>query len=436
MGVLKLPQIKMYWSNYLDIQSISSIMSRDRFYQIRNNLHIIDNLKIPSNNTDKFIKVRPFIDVIKKRMNEVPVEKIVSIDEQICPFKGKHSSKQYCKGKPYPWGIKLFLICGKSGYPYDFVIYQGSNTEISNFDRAKFGFGAATVIHLCKRLKNAGHELYFDNFFSTYQLFEVLNQLKINGTGTIRINRFNKPNFPTDAEMKKKGRRSSEQITSRDGKIVLVKWQDNKSVHLASNFVGKYDELQATRWDKNSKKYVVINQPEIVHKYNNGMGGVDLLDQKMSYYRIFIKSKKWTLRLIFHFLDLAICASYIEYKKECETFQIGKKDVLKFMDFKSYLGKCLTQVNKSKSFRKRGRPFNDSQENLSPAASRPETRPIPDVQFDEFGHFPIHEDAPFPQRCKNKDCKGRSRIKCSKCLVHLCLNKSQNCFLNFHKKNK
>lgn len=94
---------------------------------------------------------------------------------------------------------------------------------------------------------------------------------KINAAGTIRVNRFNKPNFSSDTEMRKKGRGSSEEFTSRDGSIVLVKWQ----------------------------------------------GGVDLLDQYMSYYRIFIKFRKWTLRVIFHFIDLAMCASFLEYRNTC-----------------------------------------------------------------------------------------------------------------------
>lgn len=36
------------------------------------------------------------------------------------------------------------------------------------------------------------------------------------------------------------------------------------------------------------------------------MCGVDKLDQIPSYYRIFIKYKKWTLRIIAHAVDLAI----------------------------------------------------------------------------------------------------------------------------------
>ena len=42
-------------------------------------------------------------------------EKRLCINEQMIPFKGKLGLKQYIKGKPNPWGINLFFLCGESG---------------------------------------------------------------------------------------------------------------------------------------------------------------------------------------------------------------------------------------------------------------------------------------------------------------------------------
>ena len=434
MGTMKLPQKNMYWSKNLQIESVASIMSCERFYQLRSNLHMVNNLEIPDDCKDKFFKTRPLIKSILKRCHEMPVEEVISIDEQIIPFTGHLSIKQYIKGKPCPWGVKVYLLCGKSGYPYDFVLYQGSQTEISTFDAARFGHGAATVLHLIKRISSPGHQLYFDNFFSTYQLFEILNQLKINAAGTIRINRFNNPQFISDLELKKKGRGTSDQLVSRDEKIAIVKWQDNKAVYLSSNFVGKENEEIVRRFDKKSKTYVMISQPQVVNLYNKGMGGVDLLDQLISYYRIFIKSKKWTLRIIFHFIDVAVCASWIEYRKECIIRNIPQKSLL---EFKQLLGRSLTAISQ-KCSRKRGRPSYNSQNSpeIPPTTSkyvRGEVRPLREVQYDGIDHFPHHDDC-APTRCKQTKCTGRSRIMCKKCKVHLCLTKDRNCYLDFHTK--
>lgn len=77
-------------------------MPIDWFFQLRNNLHIIDNNSIPRDNTDRLIEVRPLYDSVRKRC----LEQTISVDEQIVPFRGKLEIKQYVKGKP-EWGIYI-----------------------------------------------------------------------------------------------------------------------------------------------------------------------------------------------------------------------------------------------------------------------------------------------------------------------------------------
>ena len=69
-------------------------------------------------------------------------------------------------------------------------------------------------------------------------------------------------------------------MRSRDGKVVLVKWFDNRSVVLASNFVGVGDEDEVERWEQKEGRF--FKRPEVVKKYNQAMGGVDKLDQLIS----------------------------------------------------------------------------------------------------------------------------------------------------------
>jgi len=68
---------------------------------------------------------------LKNICNEQPIEKNISVDEQMVPFKGKLSVKQYMRGKSNPWGIKLYLLCGENGIAYNFIIYRGSTTELN-----------------------------------------------------------------------------------------------------------------------------------------------------------------------------------------------------------------------------------------------------------------------------------------------------------------
>lgn len=98
MGHLKLPQSKMYWSNDIDLKMFTDNMNLKRFYSLRNNLHIVDNLTKPADCHDRLFKVRPLLDSILSRCLSLPREKTLSVDEQMIPFRGKFNIKQYIRG--------------------------------------------------------------------------------------------------------------------------------------------------------------------------------------------------------------------------------------------------------------------------------------------------------------------------------------------------
>jgi len=99
------------------------------------------------------------------------------------------------------------------------------------------------------------------------------------------------------------GRGTSFEVCSNHN-IALVKWFDNKAVQLESNFISSGTPTNVQRFDRKNKSMVLIEFPEVVYLYNKSMGGVDKHDQLVSYYRTFIKSKKWTLRMLFHISSL------------------------------------------------------------------------------------------------------------------------------------
>jgi len=202
MGTIKFPRVRMYWDSGVLLKLVeASNMSRDRFFQLRTHWHFVNNLENPKK--DVFYKVRPLYNAIRERCLALRVEENLSIDEQMVPFTGTLEAKQYIKGKPHPWGVKLFFLCGSSGLAYDFLIYQGSRTELSSENSKKFGQGAAVVIHLSERIPPAYHRLFFDNYFTSYNLLEVLMEKKIFAAGTVRLNRFASPPLRTDKQMAK-----------------------------------------------------------------------------------------------------------------------------------------------------------------------------------------------------------------------------------------
>lgn len=416
MGCLSFPRIRMYWDRVFNLDLFRNTMSRNRFFQLRTNLHVVNNLEKPQKCTDKLYKVRPIFDNIKNRCNDLAKETKLCVDEQIVPFTGRLEIKQYVKNKPSPWGIKIFVLCGESGTAYDFILYQGSTTEISKELLDRFGLGASVVLHLAKNIPEESY-LYFDNYFSTYLLFEELYKKKIYSVGTIRIDRFQKPPFTVDKQFTKKDRGYSEEIINDEGTVVLCKWQDNKPVTVGSNFVGKGKEDLVERWDKNEKKIIKIQRPQAIQFYNKSMGGVDILDQLLAYYRIFIKSKKWTLRLIFHGFDFACVNSWLEYKREQASANIPPKEVMDLLQFKIRIAEALIRMGKPIK-RNIGHPKTSCENSPQiPKRHRFEVRPIREIQNDRVDHMPEYDNNKEASRCKYTSCKGKTHVYCLKCNV-------------------
>lgn len=430
IGNISYPRLKCYWQPNLKIPFICESMPQNRFYKLRQNLHFTNNEDGEQNKNDRFWKVRPLFDTIRARLQALTLESHLCIDEQVVPFKGTLSVKQYMKNKPTPWCIKIFALCGTSGQMYDFILYQGSTTELNDNYQAVFGLGGAVVLQLCQRLSNVLNiRLYFDNYFSNYNLLQHLRRKQIYVSCTARQNRFRNPPFSSDAQMKKSGRGTAEELISRDGEIILTKWFDNKGVVMASNYMGIGNISYCRRWDKIQKKYLEIPRPEVVHYYNCHMGGVDKLDFLISIYRTFIKSRKWTLRMFTHAIDLACVNAWIEYRKSAETLGIPKKHIMDLLHFRASIAEALILVDKTVT-RKRGRPSNVAEDLPKPKRANIEVRPQKEVRLDNIGHLPVVTEK--YSRCKKPACKGKTKYSCCKCKVHLCLDKFKNCFFDYH----
>nr|CAI5827507.1 unnamed protein product [Callosobruchus analis] len=103
-------------------------MSRNRFQSIKQNLHLSDNSILDKN--DKFAKVRPFFDVINKKILQFGMLSFnLSIDEQIVPYFGRHSCKMFIKGKPVRFGFKLWCLCSSDGYLFYSILYGGAQNH-------------------------------------------------------------------------------------------------------------------------------------------------------------------------------------------------------------------------------------------------------------------------------------------------------------------
>nr|CAI5818578.1 unnamed protein product [Callosobruchus analis] len=320
------------------------------------------------------------------------------------------------------------MLCGASGIIYRSIIYQGSTTLPTNIQE-EYSATNGLVIFLSNRIpEHEGHKLFCDNYFTSLLLLQELLEKGIFVTGTVRVNRLDRCPLKSDSDLKKTGRGSCDYLVTDDKKIVAVRWFDSKAVNMASTLVGIEPGDEVRRWDKKEGKFIMVKRLAVIRLYNLSMGGVDKNDFLIALYRTFIRSKKWTLRVIFHYFNLGVCNAWLEYHADMKSrmdllqFTMSVIEGLAFSD-------CLVNIAR------RGRPLSGSPRNSPVPVKRqkPTAVPVNDVRYDNLGHWPVHVEG-HEQRCKLETCGGRSRIQCEKCQVPLCLSKSRNCFKKFHYK--
>ena len=74
---------------------------------------------------------------------------------------------------------------------------------------------------------------------------------------------------------------------------MLVAWRDNKVVIVATNYLLLNPVSSTKRSSKAEEKHQEIPIPNSFEEYNANMGGFDLFDQFVSFYRVRICSKNW-----------------------------------------------------------------------------------------------------------------------------------------------
>jgi hypothetical protein len=430
MGCISYPRLHMYWRDDLRLEKVASVMGRERFKTLRSAFHVVDSDFHPPGNTNSLWIVQPIINKVKQTCDGLERQPgYYSIDEQMIPFSGvcPRGLRQVIKTKPRPQGLKVFVATTHDGLMIDFEVYRGANTPIG--DRS-LGIGASVILHLSKCIP-PGSCISFDRYFTSIPLLEKLNSIGLHGIGTIMMNRIpdrSSIDFKPDRRMQ---RGESQQFVCGD--VVVVKWMDNKSVLTASNCTSADDSTSVRRWDKNRGAFIDVPAPKIIDSYNKHMGGVDVLDQSIEYYRTFMKTRKWSLKVILHFFDLAVSNAWRLYKLQCKASAVPSNKVMDLLEFRMQIADGLTNT----PARQRRTSQTDDESAPEPKTSskfKRSNQPSQAKRYDGYDHLPSFEEIDNPRACRLEGCKSRSKIRCNKCDVYLCLSRKQNCFARYHLK--
>ena len=112
---------------FIEPPPVQSAMSRNRFEEMLRYLHVSDNAHIDVG--DKMSKVRPLLSHMNEKFltyfRAVQTQNL-SIDESMVPYYGRHSCKQFIRGKPIRFGYKVWTLSTSLGYVVKFKPYQGA----------------------------------------------------------------------------------------------------------------------------------------------------------------------------------------------------------------------------------------------------------------------------------------------------------------------
>eukprot|EP00794_Sanderia_malayensis_P002775 gene2775-3211_t len=131
-------------------------------------------------------------------------------------------------------GFKNVDHAVEGGFIHNIFVYVGAKSAGTTT------CGAADVVKkLCETMPSKlNHKLLFDNWFCTFELCLDLKADGILTAATLRKDRLAGCKLLSDTELKQKGRGSFCFQTDQNTGLSIVKWYDNKPVHLVSTYIG------------------------------------------------------------------------------------------------------------------------------------------------------------------------------------------------------
>ena len=192
-------------------------------------------------------------------------------------------------------------------------------------------------------------------------------------------------------------RGSEEHFYDATSNVIVVRWNDNGIVNIASNQHGKLPLKLVERYCSKEKKRLHVKMPCVIGMYNQRMGGVDRLDENISSYRISIRGMKWYYPLIFYLINVCVNNAWLFARKGDYS-----GDLLAF-----------TQSVVQHLCKNYGTPpSNPGKQKIKSSY----TLASDSSRYDGSRHEIIVSEPIVRRKCR--ECSSQSRYKCKQCDVH------------------
>jgi hypothetical protein len=206
-------------------------LSERRLFILLKFLHFADNEVYRGQVSPKFYNVKPVFDHLLGTFSASHVpENQLSIDESLLLWKGRLGWKVYIPKKRSRFDMESFKLCeAKTGYIWN-MWYTGSETELKSeihgIDISHYSKLSKIVLTLAEQLLTR----CLDNYYSSPELFDLLNQLYTDAVVTVRSNRKELPKDVMKCKLKK-----GDVAVSYRNKLMALKWKDKRDVCMLSS---------------------------------------------------------------------------------------------------------------------------------------------------------------------------------------------------------
>lgn len=340
---------------------------------------------------DKLAPIREFwekwIEILPKLYN---AGDNVTVDEQLVGFRGRCPFKQYIPSKPTKYGIKVWTVCdSSSSYVLKAQVYTG---KAPGAEREK-NQGMRVVLDLTHGLR--GQNVTCDNFFTSYQLGQMLLKRNLTMLGTVRKNKPELPLMTTKNELHR-----SYFFFTKDTTVVSYVPKKNRNVILMSTL---HNSKEVS--DREDKK------PLIILDYNRTKGAVDTLDQVTATYTCKRKSNRWPMILFYNIIDISAYNAFVLWREINPDW--NKNILFKRRIFIQELGNQLIQ------------PYISSRKHLPRNQQASEiVKNIQQTSIEDPSQFLPSSSKTGQKRARCKFCPSRcdnkTNMMCAKCNKHLC----------------
>lgn len=322
--------VKEMWKSETGRAVFTATMSRSRFETLVRFLRFDDReTRSSRQSADNFAPIREVFDMFNDKCRDnFSLSDNVTVDETLRKFRGRCKFRVYMPQKPGKYGL-LFRVLTDATYRYvsRMMPYTG---KIANADGRATERQSPTsiVMDLCRHLFGSGRNLTIDRYYTNVEMVEdLVKNHNITVVGTINSNRVHVPE-----EMKSViGREVLSTKFVWSGSLMLLSYMPKPKKNVL---------LLSTQHDQPDISERTDRKPEVILAYNEGKGGVDVVDKMIDTYRSKVSTRRWPMVVFYTIVDISALNAFVIWLHKNPNWNASKGPRLRRI-FILELGKSL-----------------------------------------------------------------------------------------------